>query len=83
MMLPLVLLAGAGIGFWLFMQKPKALSGDEQSRASHARQQQILLDSYPLAADIINQWDWTEDWMLELTDMRNDARELHNQRARL
>ena len=79
-MFPLVLLAGAGIGFWLFMQKPKALSGDEQSRASHARQQEILLDSYPLAAEIIHNWTWHEDWMLELRDMQNDARILHNQR---
>ena len=79
-MFPLVILGSVGIGLWLFMQKPKAPSGEQQSRASHARQQQILLDSYWLAADIIHNWTWNEDWMEDLQEMKNDAEQLHRQR---
>jgi len=83
-MLPLILLAGAGIGLWLFTQtQTQTRDPDSISRTAHSRQKEILVGLYPLASDIINQWDWIEEWQLELTDMQNDARELHNQRSRL
>jgi len=84
MMFPLILLAGAGVGFWFFMQTqtPKR-SPEEISRGAHRKAQQGLLKQYPLASDIINQWDWTEEWRLELRDLQRDAQELHNQRAGL
>ena len=81
-MLPLMLLAGAAIGLWLFTQT-QTPGPESLSRAAHGRQKEILLDLYPLASDIINQWTWTEEWQLELRDMQRDAQELHNQRARL
>ena len=79
-MLPLILLAGAGVGLWLFTQHQPGDPRDAD-RAAHQRQREILLDLYPLAAEIIHNWTWHEEWMLELRDMQNDARELHNQRS--
>ena len=79
-MLPLILLAGAGVGLWLFTQNQTS-SPENTSRTAHQRQREILLDLYPLAAEIIHNWTWHEEWMLELRDMQNDARELHNQRS--
>ena len=81
-MLPLILIAGAAAVLWLSTQTQTS-DAESISRTAHARQQEILLGLYPLASDIINQWTWTEEWQLELPDMQNDARELHNQRSRL